>query len=232
MPRSTGAMRSLLLFAFISLCSLFAQEEVTKQNDHLYNARYGEIIVVTGGPLHFTGHVYNTIGLNSCPEEAWKALNPEKLKKEYKARAVVLNGPRYFLMDESSLLNPGKVASFGGLQARYLANVNISPENILRGGSTEYTENTVARTTRYIFRKGRTIYELTSPEGRNYVMQSYSRIIDPKMKETDLINLGSRLTLPPGWHYQTRMLTQDYLMSTSGVAYVLQDNFKNSYQRE
>ena len=229
-------MRTYLLY---SLCLLIAVSSlradsptVIKKRDNMHGARYGEIIVVTGGPVNFTGHVYNTIGLNDCPEDAWKALDPKTLKKEWKARAVILNGPRYFLMDQSTIINPGNVTSFGGLQARFLADLNIPISNILRGGAPSYTDNTVMRSTEYLFKKGRTIYELISPQGSTYVMQSYSQIIDPKLTEADLINLESRLSLPAGWHYTTSVLDKDLILKTSGIAYVLQDNFKNSYQRE
>ena len=70
---------SLLVIILVVACfsSTYAQD--IKVRDNMRNARYGEIILVTGGPLNFTGHVYNTIGLNNCPESAWKKLDPQKL---------------------------------------------------------------------------------------------------------------------------------------------------------
>lgn len=218
-----------LLIALLSFCSICAQD--IKVRDNMRNARYGEIILVTGGPIHFIGHVYNTIGLNDCPEALWKKLDPQKLKKEFSAHTVVLNGPRYFLMDQTSIENPGKVVSFEGLDARYLAEVSIPLTSVLRGSAQPYTETKVLRTTRYLFRKGNTLHELISPEGTRYVMQTYSQQIDPHLTETDLANLGKRLSLPSGWHYEVHPLDQDFVMQTSGVAYILQDNLKNSYQR-
>jgi hypothetical protein len=135
-------------------------------------------------------------------------------------------------MDSSSIFNPGNVVSFDGLQARFLADLPISFSSVMQGGAQAYTENAVQRTTRYLFKKGRTIYELISPQGTHYVMQSYSQIIDPTLSEADLAYLGSRLTLPVGWSYKTKVLHQDYVMQTSGTAYVLQDNLKNSYQKK
>lgn len=196
------------------------------------NARYGEIILVTGGPLNFTGHVYNTIGLNNCPESAWKQLDPQKLKQEFHVRSVVLNGPRYFLMDQTSIEHPGKVVSFDGLDARYLADVAIPLASVLRGDAQPYTENKVLRTTRYLFKKGNTLHELISPQGVHYVMQTYSQQVDQNLTEADLTTLGKQLSLPSGWRYEVHPLDNDYVMQTSGVAYVLQDNLKNSYQRK
>jgi hypothetical protein len=200
--------------------------------DHMRNARYGEIVVVTGGPFQFVGHVYNTIGLNDCPEAAWKALDPKQLAKEWKARTVILNGPRYFMMDRISLANPGGVASFDGLQARHLADVEISLGSVLRGKAQPYTDNVVKRTTVYVYSKGKMVYELHAPDGRVYVLQTYALIVDPHLTEADLATLGSRLQLPQGWKYQARKLDKDLEMRTTGIAYVLQDNLENSYQRE
>lgn len=224
-------MRTSLLIFLACLALPAAGAERVGSRDRLWNVRYGEILLVTGGPLAFTGHVYNTLGLNDCPEAEWKALDPRKLKKQFKARTVILNGPRYFLMDKNTLANPGKVATFGGLEARHLADVDIPLTVLLRGKSKPYTENTVKRTSEYIFRKGRTIYELTSPAGARYVMQSYSQMIDPSLTEPDLAALGSRLQLPPGWRYRAIKLDRDLVLRASGTAHVLQDELQNSYQR-
>lgn len=226
-------MRTFLLSSFVLFIVFLSvgNTSVIKGRSNMHGARYGEIVLITGGPFNFTGQVYNTIGMNNCPESQWKALNSKKLAKEFKAFSVLLNGPRYFLMDEASLANPGKIVSFDGLQARLLAQVTIPLFSLLRG-SNPYVENKVARTTVYVFKKGRTVYELISPKGATYVMQSYAQIVDPKLTEADLTSLGSRLTLPPGWKYQSRVLTQDLILKIKGMAYVIQDNFKNTYQKE
>lgn len=204
---------------------------VTKYRDHLRNQRYGEILVVTGGPLVFTGHVYNTIGLNDCPEKWWKSLDPQQIKKTFKAKSVILNGPRYFLMDRNALQNPGGVADFQGEQLRHLANVRLPLLRVLQGRSKPYTENRVMRTSEYLYRPGNRIYELVSPEGHRYVMQSYAQIVDPELNEPALKDLGEKLKLPKGWKYESRVLTRPLILRTSGVAYVLQDELLNSYQR-
>ena len=208
-----------------------AHADDVRYRDHMRGARYGEIVVVTGGPFQFVGHVYNTLGLNDCPEATWKALDPKQIAKQWHARSVLLNGPRYFLMDRVSIANPGPVATFGGLQARHLADVKISLFTILKGHTKPYTENVVSRTTTYVYRAGRPVYELFSPDGREYVMQTYALIVDPNLTMTDLATLGKRLHLPSGWHYRVRTPDQDLVLKANGTAYVLQDELDNSYQR-
>jgi hypothetical protein len=96
-----------------------------KEKDHLRNVRYCEVFVVRKHFFSTTADVYNTLGLNDCPAEKWASLDTAKLKKEWNVAAVILNGPRYFIMDRNAIENPGKVESFDGLDARLLAELEI-----------------------------------------------------------------------------------------------------------
>jgi hypothetical protein len=62
-------------------------------------------------------------------------------------------------------------------------------------------------------------------------MQSYSQIVNPVLSMTDLPILSQQLKLPPGWTYQSRVLNQELSLVANGIAYVLQDNLSNSYQK-
>jgi hypothetical protein len=111
------------------------------EKTNLRNVRYCEILVAKRHGTSATASVYNTLGLNDCPAEKWNALNPDKLKKELKAMAVIMNGPRYFIMDRNAILDPGGVANFDGLDLRLLAQLEIKEKQ----KRTPYTENTVDR---------------------------------------------------------------------------------------
>ena len=50
-----------------------------KMHEGFRNKRYGEIILVTGGPFRFVGHVYNTVGLNDCPQNLWDKLDTKRI---------------------------------------------------------------------------------------------------------------------------------------------------------
>jgi hypothetical protein len=47
----------------------------------------------------------------------------------------------------------------------------------------------------------------------------------------DLPTLEQQLKMPDGWTYKSRVLDQDLSLVANGIAYVLQDNLFNSYQR-
>jgi hypothetical protein len=177
-----------------------------------------------------TAGVYNTLGLNDCPAEKWSSLDPARLKKEWNVAAIVLNGPRYFIMDRNAIQAPGKVESFDGLDARLLAQLEIKPNSSNR---IPYTENGVQRQNRYVYERGKNIYELLAPDGRVYVMQSYSQEVDKELNEAALLTLADRLKLPSGWKYRTRTLDEDLVIeNVAGKAYVIQDELENTYQRK
>ncbi len=202
-------------------------------SSNMHGARYGEVLLVKGHVNHIEATVYNTLGLNDCPDEVWKQLDEDQIKKEHKARAVILNGPRYFLMDSVSGANVSdQITSFGGLRMRSMATVPLTMTQLLGGVRKPYTENIVNRSTTYTYNKGREVYELVAPDGTAYIMQSYALIKDPTLTEESLKTLGSRLKLPAGWSYRVRQLEQAETFAVHGKAHLIQDEFENSYQRE
>ena len=121
--------------------------------------------------------------------------------------------------------------SFGGIEMNLRATIRLS---LLKQflGSKQYSPNEVTRTTNFIYRAGSAVYELTSPGGDVYVMQSYSQIMNPTLSMKDLPVLSEQLKLPAGWTYRSRVLDQDLSLIANSIAYVLQDNLFNSYQRK
>ena len=201
--------------------------------EQMHGARYGEVLLVTGRLNRIKATVYNTLGLNECPDDLWQALDTEAIKKAYRARAVILNGPRYFLMDKVSIADPGEeIFDFGGLQMRRLATVPLPLTSILGGLRRHpYTERPVRRTTVYVWNTGREVYELVAPDGTTYVMQSYSLAVDRTMTEADLPLLGARLRLPAGWVYRVRRIDDEWALPVEREARIIQDELDNSYQR-
>jgi haloalkane dehalogenase len=119
------------------------------------------------------------------------------------------------------------VKTFDGLDARLVAQLEIKS----RQKRDPYTENIVARRNQYVYEHGKNVYELVSPDGHVYIMQSYSQEIDKKLNEDGLLTLASRLKLPKGWQYRTRKVDQDLVVRNSGdTAHVVQDDLQNSYQ--
>ncbi|HKC62852.1 MAG TPA: hypothetical protein VKB86_04410 [Pyrinomonadaceae bacterium] len=199
----------------------------------LRNVRYCEVIPVTRDGRTLTSWVYNTLGLNDCPAAEWDALTEDEVNEEYGSIAAKLNGPRYWVIDKleaSGSTTTGETFTFGGIEMALRAKL----ETKLREGTVGeqfYVPNEVQRDTVYTYMAGESVYELTSPEGDVYIMQSYAQIKDKNLTIDDLPSLGSRLSLPEGWTYSTRTLDEDYELVTDGLAYVINDDLYNSYQR-
>ena len=199
----------------------------------LRNVRYCEIIPVTRKGRTLTAWVYNTLGLNDCPAAEWDALTEDEVNEEYGSVAAKLNGPRYWVIDK--LIGSGSTTTeerftFGGIEMELRAKL----ETKLREGTVGeefYVPNEVQRDTVYTYKAGYPVYELTSPEGDVYIMQSYAQIKDKTLTIDDLATLESKLALPEGWTYSTRTLTEDFELVTTGLAYVINDDLYNAYQR-
>ncbi|MEA2363196.1 MAG: hypothetical protein QOD71_2341 [Thermoleophilaceae bacterium] len=222
------AVRLAAVAAVLAATSIAAAPASAASLGGLHDARYCEIIELEGAPPDATATVWNTIGLNRCPAAWWRAFDATELAQELGDTAVVLNGPRHFLMD-SVTASPGVVRSFHGERLRRVAAIPIRTAAELV--QTPYTDRTIVRDNTWHWRRGRLVYELVAPGGDVYVMQSYSQIRDPSMSIRKLRSLGRRLDPPPGWRYRTRRLRHDLSVAAiGGHATIVQDELQNTYQ--
>lgn len=193
----------------------------------LHDARYCEIIELRGSLPDMTAVVWNTVTFNDCPADWWEAFDAGALAEELGATGVVLNGPRHFLMD-SAAARPGRVREFHGERMSKVATISL--HTVADLSQTPYTARTIERKNSWRWKAGRTVFELVSPEGDKYVMQSYSQIKDPSLDRGDLPQLGNRLELPDGWRYRKRKLERELVLQAKGEATILQDDLQNTYQ--
>lgn len=191
--------------------------------------RYCEVLVayLSGGTIR--AEVWGTPGLNDCPAADWATVNAATIRTELSATAVVLNGPRHWTIDGATAMVPDvPPRRFGTLEMRQLATLMLAPGSMT---SMPYAERTIMRDSEFEFRAGAQVYELVAADGSVYVMQSYAQIVDATLSESDLPNLGARLTLPSGWTYRTRTLDADLRVRTPGQATVVQDELQNTYSK-
>ncbi len=197
----------------------------------LRGIRYCEVLAVYARDGALQADVWNSLSAgNLCPQEQWELLDADTIRGELGALNVGLNGPRHWILDfisGSEEQTTGELRDFGGIAMRLVATVDIASA----GGTGAYTNNSVNRDTQFLFRDGREIYELTDPDGRIYIMQSWSQIVDPDLDEADLPLLGSRLVPQECWTFSVRTLDHDHVVDDqNGVATVIQDELQNSYQ--
>lgn len=202
----------------------------------LRDVRYCEVIPSVQDGSTVTTYVYNTLGYNNCPRSKWNALTEEEVNQEFGSQQAVLNGPRHFVIDyaqatsSASSSSSSKTFTFGGIQTGLRATLTTQAGQPTVGQQA-YVPNQVARDTIFTFLAGKPVFELTAPDGHVYVMQSYSQIVDPRLTYRDLPRLGCVLKLPAGWSYSTKKLTHTLMLNSNGLAYVVNDNLGDSYQR-
>lgn len=198
------------------------------------DTRYCEILLIQGVGPTLTGCVYNTLCNNTCPPVQWRSLDAESLKKEFNATEIVLNGPRFFIMDVFSITTASKQqVSFDGLVMCPGAAMDLTPGSLLPGRrQVPYTETAIDRTSEWIYDRDRPIFLLLSgPNRAAYIMQSYSRIVDQQLTYRDLPTLGEHLQLPTGWRYVSVTPKSNLTVKSHGEAHVLQDDLQDTYQR-
>lgn len=193
----------------------------------VFGKRYGEVLLVEAAEGGLQATVYNTFGLNDCPARLWDALDATAIAAEHGVLAAHLNGPRYWLMSRIEKA-PGEAmprATFGGLDMLRQATVRLSAMN-----PSPYGENRVDRRAVFVFDAGRRVYELSDPDGRRWIMQTYSQTVDKDLEMADLSDLAARLSLPAGWGFHSCVPDVPVVVDTTGAeAIVTQDDLANTY---
>jgi len=199
-----------------------------------YGKRYCELMLVklqSNPLLHI--QVWNTFGLNSCPDAAWKATTTSAAVKALATAnsmdQVSVNGPRWWVFNQIGGVLTTEVKTFGTITMRQAAVLDLG------GPPVPFVELTVQRTSTWIYDKGTYVRVLTAPNGRKYAMQAFTNMVSSKVTEKSLNTLASGskplLKLPAGWSYKATKLTKQLKVLAEGTMTVVQDNLKNTYSR-
>jgi len=195
----------------------------------LYNQRYCEIFTVTQPePPNFRVDVYNTIGLNDCPADKWAAVDYNEVKTETGALGAQPNGPRRWLIDAIVGGKAGEPVTLSGLEMRHVGVLtvpNLSP--------VPYTELKIARTTTWVYNKGRTLNYVVSPEGLKYALQAYTTNFDKSLRAKNIPSLATNeaMALPDGWKFRSIKLKKQLRLKAAGLATIMRDPLGGTYQR-
>lgn len=195
----------------------------------LHGLRYGEVLLVHPDEGHYRADIWNSMGLNECPQDLFDSIDADAVALEHDALLALKNGPRYWLMDaiENVPRSDRRIESFGGIDMTLVAELDLGSEIPTR---EPYVERTVFRDTVWEWGPGRTVHELIDPDGRTFTMQAYCIGVDPDLDEAALEQLGGRLTPPDGWTYRARVLDDTLcLQAADGVATIIQDELENTY---
>ena len=201
---------------------------------------YCELIpdVVSDGVT--TEHVFNTLGFNTCPASTWDTITEQNVIDAYNAQygstgqatSASLNGRRFWVMDtiksDGGNSSSPDTLTVNGMELGLKALIPL-PAGTAAVGSKLYSPNTIDRSTTYVFKAHRKVYELIDPQGNVYVMQSYTDLVVPlTIKKLD--NIKPLLKLPKGWDYRVRRLKKDLTLTAAGQTQVVNDQLYNTYQ--
>lgn len=165
--------------------------------DNTRNMRFCEIVVINDGFVD----IYNTSGLNACPEDDWNAIDPTVLAKQMNVQSIQKNGPHFWVMD-SQTIGFGETKSFGSIDARWGARAPVSS---LGGseGSTPYQPFQTCKTQKMVYDAGQKVWEMIDDKGQAWILQAH----EVQFTLDDLDTLDTHMkSLPDGWSWRTRTL--------------------------
>lgn len=216
-----------------------ASSTTSQPPSELRDYPYCEVIPgnVSGSTL--TQHVFNTLAYGPCLSSQFATVTPQNIIDAYNASysppATVadINGPRAWVLDSitatGGVTSSGETLTVNGIKFGLTGMLSF-PVGSPAVGSNPYVPYTVSRNTIYLYKAGRLVYELTDPSGNVYVMQAYSKQIDPNLTINALPNIGPTNQLASGWTYSSRRLTADLLLTASGSTTIVNDHYANTYQ--
>jgi hypothetical protein len=197
---------------------------------------YCEIAPVLGKPPNVMAQFYNSSGPGDrCPAIEMAALDPKKLAAELGAEFVYINptpqtARRHWVMDQLWFFKVGETVDFHGVRATWAA--TMSPEVMNGLLRSDFVPGEIHRDSKYLYAKGSTVFLLRSPDGKTWVMQSYTTEVDKDLSFDQLSNLASELKLPDGFKFEVKTLTRDLTIDprkADDVAHIIRDNLHDIY---
>ena len=200
---------------------------------------YCEVIPNTVSGNTLTQHVFNTLPYGPCLSQQFATITEQDISNAYNAAysanstSADINGPRAWVVDQitatGGVTSSGDSLTVNGIKFG-LTGMLTFPVGSPPLGSDPYVPYTVNRNTIYLYRAGTLVYELTDPNGNVYVMQAYSKQIDPSLTLNALKDIGPTNQLATGWTYSSRRLPADLTLTAAGSTTIVNDHYANTYQ--
>lgn len=184
--------------------------------------------------LQYLVRIYSTYKVNpNCDINSYTKMTIAsvfaQIKTVHNASVITRGGYHYMLMSVNlaSVSNP--YYEIGNLKFSELAYIRLSVLDILRGKvpsvkaamTATYTPFIVNTDMYYIWNIGDLIHRLVSPEGKQFIMYSYTNEVAGWLTRNKLVELGSSLNLPPGWKYESILLNKTITVRTK-----IENNFQ------
>ncbi len=176
-------------------------------------------------------HVYTASSLDEITPESHKKIDPVKLARELEVDVCAVNGGRIWLMDEQDVQG-GDIVNFHGVKMLYGG--EMTGAEMMAQMKNAYSPSLIYRNTNWIWHAGTTVHLLREPNGTVWVMQEYTKDIDPSLTLDNLNTVGGKLkNLPKGWKFETKVLDKELSLNTDrcdGWAAIIRDELHCTYQ--
>jgi hypothetical protein len=208
----------------------------TGERRHVKNTRgmpFGGAAVIVGTGRNQRAHVYTATSCADLAPGSIEKIDGKALAPTFgsNVKAVVPNAGRHWTMDEV-VMEVGEIVDFQGVKLCWGG--DMSGDEITAQMAAPYSIGKILRNTDWIYKAGKPVYLLRDPEGIVWVMQEYTKAIDPTLTIDNLDTVGAKLkNLPEGWTFETKVLTKDLSLDTrrTGLwASIIRDELGNTYE--
>ncbi len=194
--------------------------------------RFCEVGLITGTSQdNAITNIWNTTGACDPAPEQVGALEADTIARENGAVRAWLSPVRRWMCDRLDVREAGDDKTFGAITGTWMG-VAGAAALMQTAAECSYHPGYICRNATVTYGTGSKVYLLDAPDGEVFVLQSFTRHVDPALSEASIAHLSSRLDLPGGWGFRTETLDQDLEVSPNpdNLSHVLQDNLHNVYQ--
>jgi hypothetical protein len=217
------------------------------KSNHGYGTKFCMFASVNPKFFYYELTTFSSLRLGECVEEEYlklseasimaqlqTTLNPKRIIKlgfhtnVASANLTAMEKP-YFYVGVSSFDQEGVI------KLNYLTYIQLflTYENFRKGISkAAYVPMVKDAPLHYIYSPGLTVYELVSPDGRVFIMTSFTNQFNSTLSLENLRELGASLNMPPGWKFRSRVLERQVNIEAAAPSYqttVIFDDFQNFY---
>src|SRR5215469_1976947 len=155
--------------------------------------RFCEVGLITGtGQDTAIANIWNTTSACDPTPELFDALDADAVAREHGALGVWLNPVRHSLFDRLDVWDVGDDRTFSGMPGTWMS-VAGAADITKATAQGSYEPRYVYRNSTVTFNRGTEVYLLVEPDGEVFIMQSFSRHVEPTLSEDNLRHLAGRL---------------------------------------
>jgi len=193
---------------------------------------FGGMAALVGTGRNQRAHIWTaTLGEGPLVEGSIEKIDMKALAQELGVVACIPNAGRNWTMDEIDM-HLGEVLDFQGVKMAWAG--DMSADEVMQHFSGPYIIGKILRNTNWIYKAGKPVYLLREPSGLVWVMQEYTKEVDPTLTIDNLNEVGGKLkNLPEGWTFETKIIDRDLTLDTrrTGLwASIMRDELGNTYE--